>query len=80
MSETSAVAGMTIAEANLRGLSGATVIATERDGVLLGNPGPDTQLRARDRVALIGRPDQLATASVLLNFAIGGALRDMGAE
>ncbi|MGE3957663.1 MAG: cation:proton antiporter [Vicinamibacterales bacterium] len=66
----SPAAGLTIAEANLRGLSGATVIATERDGALIGNPGPDTMLRAGDRVAVIGRPDQLATASVLVAFSM----------
>ncbi|HUR35617.1 MAG TPA: cation:proton antiporter [Vicinamibacterales bacterium] len=66
----SALAGMTIADANLRGLSGATVVATSRGGALTGNPGPDTDLRPGDHVALIGRPDQLASASVLLAFAI----------
>lgn len=66
----SVAAGTTLAEANLRGLSGATVIATERDGTLTGNPGPDTRLEPGDRVALIGRPDQLASASVLLNFVL----------
>ena len=66
----SALAGRTIGEANLRAQSGATVIATEHEGVLVGNPGPDTRLTAGDRVALVGRPEQLATASVLLEFAI----------
>jgi len=65
-----AVAGTTIAEANLRGLSGATIVAVERDGTLIGNPGADVELRGGDRVGLIGRADQLAAASVLLTFAI----------
>lgn len=64
----SVVVGASLAEANLRGLSGATVIAVERDGVLDPSPGPQTRLDAGTRVAVIGRPDQLATASVLLNF------------
>ena len=66
----SVAAGTTLAEANVRGLSGATVIATERGGTLTGNPGPDTRLEPGDRIALIGRPDQLASASVLLNFVV----------
>ncbi|MFN7914162.1 MAG: cation:proton antiporter [Vicinamibacterales bacterium] len=68
----SVAAGTTLAEANLRGLSGATVIAAERGGTLTGNPGPDTRLEPGDRIALIGRPDQLASASVLLNFVVAG--------
>jgi K+/H+ antiporter YhaU regulatory subunit KhtT len=70
VSPASAVAGMTIGEANLRVLSGASIVAAEREGVVTGNPGPDVELRGGDRVALIGRPDQLAAASVLLAFAI----------
>lgn len=66
----SVAAGMTLAQANVRGLSGATVIATERSGSLTGNPTPDTRLEPGDRVALIGQPDQLALASVLLNFIV----------
>lgn len=72
----SAMAGKTIAEANLRGHAGATIIATDQDGVLAGNPAPDVILQPGDRVAIVGRPDQLATASVLLEFpltAIPGA-------
>lgn len=64
----SVIAGATLAEANLRGLSGATVIAVEREGALEPSPGAQTRLDAGTRVAVIGRPDQLATASVLLNF------------
>ena len=70
VADRSAAAGMTIAEANVRGLSGATVLATERNGAVNGNPGPDTELHPGDRVAVIGRPDQLATASVLFGFPI----------
>ncbi len=62
----SALAGKTIAEANVRVHAGATIIATDHDGVLAGNPGPDFVLQPGDRVAIIGRPDQLATASALL--------------
>ena len=64
----SVIVGATLAEANLRGLSGATVIAAEREGVLDPSPGPQTRLDAGTRVAVIGTPAQLATASVLLNF------------
>ncbi len=66
----SALAGKSIAEANLREHSGATVIATDHDGVLTGNPGPEFVFQPGDRVAIVGRPDQLATASVLLEFPI----------
>jgi K+/H+ antiporter YhaU regulatory subunit KhtT len=76
VSPASAVAGMTIGEANLRVLSGATIVAAERDGLLTGNPGPDVELRGGDRVALIGRAEQLAAASVLLAFAIAARSGD----
>ncbi|MBS1818433.1 MAG: cation:proton antiporter [Acidobacteria bacterium] len=66
-----ALAGKTIAQGNLRGQSGATIIAAEHEGTLVGNPGPELMLEAGDRVAVVGRPDQLATASVLLEFPVG---------
>jgi len=66
----SALAGKTIVEANLRGHAGATIIATDHDGVLAGSPGPDYVLEPGDRVAIVGRPDQLAAASVLLEFPL----------
>ena len=70
VSPASAVAGMTIGETNVRVLSGVTIVAAERDGVVTGNPGPDVELRGGDRVAVIGRADQLAAASILIAFAI----------
>lgn len=64
----SALAGKTIADADLRGRAGATIIATDHEGVLTGNPGPHVHLQPGDRVAVVGRPEQLATASALLEF------------
>ncbi len=59
-------AGETLGGLDLRGATGATVVAVDREGRLLDQPGPDFRLEARDRVLLIGAPDALAAARKLL--------------
>jgi CPA2 family monovalent cation:H+ antiporter-2 len=66
VSPDSDVEGLTIGEANLRDRTGVSIVAIARDGILAGNPGPDVRLAGGDRVAIIGRPDQLAPAAALL--------------
>jgi monovalent cation:H+ antiporter-2, CPA2 family len=66
VSAESEVAGQAIEQARLRERTGATIVAAERNGALLGTPAPDAVLRGGDRLALIGRPDHLVAAAALL--------------
>jgi CPA2 family monovalent cation:H+ antiporter-2 len=50
----------------LRAQSGASIVAIERAGVRLINPGPDEVLRSGDRVLLLGQIEQLPGARELL--------------
>jgi len=62
----SPVAGQTLAEANLRARTGASVVAILRDGHLAPNPKSQTVLTAGDRLGFIGEPEQIAAAETLL--------------
>jgi K+/H+ antiporter YhaU regulatory subunit KhtT len=44
-----------------------SVVAIVREGALIGNPGPEDVIRAGDRVAVIGSPEQLPAAEALLS-------------
>lgn len=50
----------------LRAQTGASIVAIERGGQRLINPGPDEILRSGDRVLLIGHADQMPGARDLL--------------
>jgi CPA2 family monovalent cation:H+ antiporter-2 len=65
--EASALAGRTLAEAGVRARTGASVVAIQRKGSLVPNPGPETRLEAGDRIGLIGEPGQLELAESLLS-------------
>lgn len=58
--------GRDIADTQLRTITGATIIATERDGKLIMNPGPDFRLAAGDVLYLFGKTDELAAARRLI--------------
>jgi CPA2 family monovalent cation:H+ antiporter-2 len=58
--------GKTLKELDLRHQTGATVTAVVRDGVLEINPGPELMVEADDILVLIGKPDQIRTASEFL--------------
>jgi CPA2 family monovalent cation:H+ antiporter-2 len=60
------LAGQTLAEADVRARTGASVIAIMRDRELMANPKSLTALAAGDRIALIGDRDQIASAGLLL--------------
>jgi monovalent cation:H+ antiporter-2, CPA2 family len=55
--------GKTLKELDLRHQTGATVTAVVRDGDLEINPGPELMVEAGDILVLIGKPDQIRTAS-----------------
>jgi CPA2 family monovalent cation:H+ antiporter-2 len=53
-------------EIPLRAQTGASIVAIERSGERLINPGPDEVLRSGDRVLLLGQAEQLPAARELL--------------
>jgi CPA2 family monovalent cation:H+ antiporter-2 len=61
-----AMAGRALREIPLRTQTGASIVAIERSGQRLINPGPEELLQAGDRVLLIGQADQLPGARDLL--------------
>jgi len=61
-----AMAERKLREIPLRGQTGASIVAIERSGQRLINPGPDEVLRPGDRVLLLGQADQLPGAKELL--------------
>ncbi len=56
----------TIGDLAIRSATGASVIAIVRDAVALPAPGPDDELRGGDTVLLVGTPEGLEAAGVLL--------------
>jgi CPA2 family monovalent cation:H+ antiporter-2 len=58
--------GQTLASANLRAQTGASVVAILRDRQLLANPKSMTVFQANDRIGLIGDQEEIAAAEKLL--------------
>jgi CPA2 family monovalent cation:H+ antiporter-2 len=65
--------GQTLAEANLRARTGASVVAILRGKALIPNPKSMTVFEAGDRIGVIGAEEQIAAAQRLLS---GGAGHD----
>jgi CPA2 family monovalent cation:H+ antiporter-2 len=63
--------GRTLAELALRSRFGCTVAGVERQGVMVGNPTADMILYPRDKVLLLGTPDQVAAGKEYLQQASG---------
>jgi CPA2 family monovalent cation:H+ antiporter-2 len=59
--------GRKLREIPLRQQTGASIVAIERNGQRLINPGPDEVLVAGDRVLLLGQTEQLPAACDLLS-------------
>jgi len=66
-----AMIGRKLREIPLRAQTGASIVAIERAGQRLINPGPDEVLCASDRVLLLGQTDQLPAARDLLSEMAG---------
>jgi monovalent cation:H+ antiporter-2, CPA2 family len=64
--EASPAAGKMIVELRLRTETGASIVGIERDGENIVNPGPDEELKAGDRVLLLGTRGQLEAAAASL--------------
>ena len=60
------IVGRTLAEADLRARTGASVVAILRDHHLLANPKSMTVFEAEDRIGLIGDAEQMSDAERLL--------------
>jgi len=63
--------GRTLAELALRTKFGCTVAGVERQGVMVGNPRGDMILYPRDKVLLLGTPEQVAAGKEFLHHASG---------
>lgn len=63
----SPVAGKLIRELELRTRTGASVVGIERNGENIINPGPDEEVRAGDKLLLLGSAEQLAQATELFH-------------
>jgi CPA2 family monovalent cation:H+ antiporter-2 len=69
---TSPVAGRTLADLNLRGVTGATVLALQRGQTGLSIPDAHETLRAGDVLALAGTDEALAAARAMLDTGQSG--------
>lgn len=64
--ENSPVAGLGLGEVDLRGKTGATVVAVQHNGETQINPGADYILNPGDTVVLLGSPEQIEQATRIL--------------
>jgi CPA2 family monovalent cation:H+ antiporter-2 len=76
----SPAAGLSLAEANLRARTGASVIALIRDQQLLANPKSSTLFMPGDMIGMIGDSEQIAAAEQYLASAAPGVHALMGAD
>lgn len=68
-----ACSGSTLAQLNLRARHGCTVVGIERQGCMITQPGPECGLFPRDRVLMLGSPEQTAAAKAFLSVvSVGG--------
>ena len=62
ISDDSPARGKLIRELALRTVTGASVVAIERAGETLVNPGPDEEILGGDQILVLGRREQLEAA------------------
>jgi CPA2 family monovalent cation:H+ antiporter-2 len=68
VNEDSQIAGKTLGELNLRGRTGATLIAVQRGDETKIGPGADYRLRENDVLILFGKPEKIAQAIKILQL------------
>ncbi len=68
----SPVAGLTLAESQIRSRTGAAVVAVKRGDEAISNPPPDTRLEAGDVVLILGTKEQVTAGEALLRGAVAG--------
>jgi monovalent cation:H+ antiporter-2, CPA2 family len=64
--------GQTIADANLRARTGASIVALNREGQLMANPKSMTVFQVGDRIGLIGEQKEIDAAERLLSDSAPG--------
>jgi monovalent cation:H+ antiporter-2, CPA2 family len=69
----SSLIGQSLAEANLRARTGASVIALMREQQVVANPKSSTSFQAGDLIGLIGEAEQIAAAERLIGEEPGEA-------
>jgi monovalent cation:H+ antiporter-2, CPA2 family len=57
---------MTLASADIRKVTGVTVMAIQKSDEMLHYPSPKTILQAGDRILAVGEPDELAAFQILM--------------
>lgn len=67
----SPVAGRTLTDVDVRGRTGATVIAIQRGDVTISNPGADTAVRAGDTLIALGTREQARAFDELITGSEG---------
>ena len=67
LTEGNLLVGQTLAQANVRAKTGASVIAILREGHLIANPKSMTVFQVGDRVGLIGEAEEIEAAEKLLS-------------
>jgi CPA2 family monovalent cation:H+ antiporter-2 len=67
------VRGRTLGELGLRAKFGVVVAGIERQGVMVGNPSPDTALYPRDKILLLGDAKQTTAGKHFLSGVTGSA-------
>lgn len=63
--------GKTLGELDLRKNYGVTVLAIRREGKILPNPGPHTQICLHDRLFVLGSPEEVKQVEVLFRPKAG---------
>jgi CPA2 family monovalent cation:H+ antiporter-2 len=71
VAERSPVAGQTLAKANVRSRTGASIVAIGCGQTVISNPGPSEVLHTGDRVAALGTPPEIAEINRLLTAQDG---------
>ncbi len=74
LNENSQLVNQTLAEANIRSRSGASIVALIRDNQLVANPKSSTQFAAGDRIGVIGENDQVESARQIIEGSDGLSL------
>lgn len=66
--ERSILKGKTLAESELRNRYGITLVALKRDEELIEHPDSETRLQKGDIAYVLGKPEQIANATILFNM------------
>ena len=80
LTEGNLLVGQTLAQANVRAKTGASVIAILREGHLIANPKSMTVFQVGDRVGLIGEAEEIEGAEKLLSESKFAPMNQPGLE